>query len=156
MTNLNFNPINIEKNREEIIQFRKDSFEVSFGDTSNFDVDVYINWLKDKSSSFPKGFVLVEENEKSIGQLELSIREYEGQTIGYVHLYYLIPKQRGNGKGKELHNYAKQFFKTHNVSDYHLRVSPTNTQAIRFYKNNGMIKLKPEMGDKVIRMKGTV
>lgn len=42
---------------------------------------------------------MVEENGRFIGQLELSIRKYEGRNIGYVHLYYLIPEKRGKGIG---------------------------------------------------------
>ncbi|WP_338053742.1 GNAT family N-acetyltransferase [Salsuginibacillus kocurii] len=96
----------------------------------------------------------MEENGEYIGQLELTIREYEGNDIGYVNLYYLIPKTRGLGKGKELHNYAKHFFKKSKVSEYHLRVSPSNVAAIRFYMAIGMEKIGPEVEGKVIRMKG--
>ncbi|WP_431027121.1 hypothetical protein [Lysinibacillus sp. LZ02] len=51
----------------------------------------YIQWLKDKVSKYSTGFVLIEEDGTLIGQLELTIREYEGRTIGYIHLYYLLP-----------------------------------------------------------------
>ncbi|MET1249970.1 hypothetical protein ABWW58_14415 [Sporolactobacillus sp. STCC-11] len=46
-----------------------------------------------------------------IGQSELSIREYEGKGIGYVHLFYLIAEKRGNGLGHEIQQYAMRFFK---------------------------------------------
>ena len=84
------------------------------------------------------------------------MKEYEGKEIGYVNLYYLVAEKRGIGLGSLLHAYAIQFFKDHNVKEYHLRVSPTNEQAIAFYKKNGMQKLKVEMDGKVIRMAGKV
>lgn len=61
---------------------------------------------------------------------------------------------RGKGKGKELHNYAKQFFENNKVGEYHLRVPPSNTRAIKFYRRNGMEEVGPEVDGKVIRMKG--
>ncbi|MGZ9818117.1 GNAT family N-acetyltransferase [Peribacillus simplex] len=83
----------------------------------------------------PKGFNLVVENEEPIGQLELTFKEYEGRGIGYINLYYLIPEKLGMGLGSLLHNYAINFFKDNCVSEYHLRVSPSNNHAIVFYWN---------------------
>lgn len=98
---------------------------------------------------------MLEENGVPIGQLELQIRSYEGQEIGYVNLYYLVPEKRGKGLGKHLHSYVVQFFKEeHSINEYHLRVSPSNTKAIEFYQRNGMVKLTPEFDGKVIRMRG--
>ncbi|MFG6117887.1 GNAT family N-acetyltransferase [Thalassobacillus sp. B23F22_16] len=153
---MRFETIDIDKHRNQVMEFRRDSFRVSFGNISNFDEQDYINWLKQKIKDFPGGFVIVEEGKKCIGQLELSIREYEGKRIGYVHLYYLIPEVRRKGKGKELNEYATRFFKENKVSEYHLRVSPTNTTAINFYHKIGMEEAGEEMEGKVIRMKGYI
>lgn len=155
MIKINFEQIDIKKHRNTVVEFRKDSFKVSFGDASGFGEEIdYLSWLEEKIREFPKGFVLVEENGKYIGQLELTIRKYEGNEIGYVNLYYLIPEARGLGKGKELHNYAKQFFENNKVSEYHLRVSPSNINAVNFYYKIGMEEVGPEFDGKVIRMKG--
>ncbi|MFZ3579216.1 GNAT family N-acetyltransferase [Virgibacillus sp. DJP39] len=154
---MQFERIDIDKHRDEVVEFRKDSFRVSFGDTSDFgNEDDYLQWLEEKINDFPEGFVLVVDNEEYIGQLELTIREYQGKKIGYVNLYYLRPEKRGRGIGIELHNYAKQFFKTHKVSEYHLRVSPKNTSAIKFYRKIGMEEVGPEVEGKVIRMKANL
>lgn len=153
---IHFKPIDIENDRETLIKFRKDSFEVSFGDDVQFDREDYIQWLAQKQRLFPDGFVIVKENKQSIGQLELSIKEYGGQDIGYVHLYYLIPEKRNIGLGKALHDYAMEFFKKRHVKEYHLRVSPTNERALGFYLKSGMEKLGKEIDGKVIRMKGRV
>ena len=100
--------------------------------------------------------MLVVDNEVPVGQLELTIKEYEGKEIGYVNLYYLIPEKRGAGLGSLLHDYAIQFFKSKDVEEYHLRVSPTNEHALAFYKKNGMKAIKTEMDGKVIRMSGAI
>ncbi len=152
---MQFEKINLKKNRETVIKFRKDSFQVSFGNMAGFDDEaVYLNWLAEKMSIFPDGFMAVKDAGKIIGQLELTIREYEGKKIGYVHLYYLIPNERGNGKGRMLHQYAAEFFEKNGVREYHLRVAPKNHAAIKFYKKIGMEEIGPELGGKVIRMKG--
>lgn len=147
--------MDLDKHRQRVIKFRKDSFMISFGDSSGLgEIEDYLSWLKDKISLFPEGFVLVEEDGELIGQLELSIREYEGKDIGYINLYYLVPEKCGNGRGQVLHNYAKHFFKNNRVHEFHLRVSPTNTSAIKFYRKIGMVEVGPEVDGKVIRMKG--
>jgi len=153
---LRFEPLDVEKYKNKILAFRRDSFVISFGTDRDFHAGDYLMWLQKKISQFPDGFVLAFEKDQVIGQLELSIREYEGKRIGYVHLYYLIAKKRGSGLGHELHQYAMRFFEKHGVSEYHLRVSPTNVRARAFYKKNGMKRLTNECDCKVLRMKGTV
>jgi len=63
---------------------------------------------------------------------------------------------RGLGKGKALNAYAKQFFINYGVSEYHLRVSPNNMHARKFYRNLGMEEVGSELDGKVIRMKGYI
>ncbi|WP_440895574.1 GNAT family N-acetyltransferase [Amphibacillus sp. Q70] len=154
---MQFEKINLNLHKKIVLQNRKDSFQVSFGDTADFDADqVYLDWLAEKIRLFPKGFVLVKEDGKDIGQLELTVREYQGKEIGYVNLYYLVPNKRGGGRGADLHQYAKQFFKKHQVNEFHLRVAPSNSSAIKFYQKIGMEKIGDELGGKVLRMRGEV
>ncbi|MCM3674872.1 GNAT family N-acetyltransferase [Peribacillus simplex] len=154
---MKFIPIDISKHKEYIIPFRRDSFVVSFGTDKDFgDEKKYLDWLQQQSAKNPKGFILVVENEEPIGQLELTFKEYEGRGIGYINLYYLIPEKRGMGLGSLLHDYAINFFKDNCVSEYHLRVSPSNDHAIAFYRKNGMKQIKSEMNGKVLRMSGII
>lgn len=152
---MHYEPIDVIKHRKFVIPFRRDSFIVSFGTDDDFGSEGdYLNWLQINSEQFPDGFVLVIEGNNPIGQLELTIREYKGNRIGYVNLYYLIPEKRGTGVGKKLHEYALDFFERNKINEYHLRVSPNNVQAIAFYEKNGMQKLETELDGKVVRMRG--
>jgi ribosomal protein S18 acetylase RimI-like enzyme len=153
---MEFKSIDIRIHKEYIIPFRRDSFVVSFGTNKDFNEKEYLDWVKQRLVKNPQGFVLITENELPIGQLELTVKEYEGKVIGYVNLYYLIPEKRGMGLGSLLHDYAIKYFKNNNVSEYHLRVSPTNKQAIAFYTKNGMKPIKTEMDGKVLRMSGNI
>lgn len=60
------------------------------------------------------------------------------------------------GLGSLLHDYSIKFFKDNYVSEYHLRVSPSNEHAIAFYRKNGMKQIKSEMDGKVLRMSGII
>ncbi|WP_456271444.1 GNAT family N-acetyltransferase [Bacillus sp. AK031] len=151
---MRFKPIDLVEHEKFVLNFRKDSFAVSFNDTSSFNEEEYLRWLKEKINEFPEGFVMAEAENELIGQLELSIRQHEGQPIGYVHLYYLKPECRHKGHGIEIHRYALDYFLKQNVNEYHLRVSPTNTSARKFYKRMGMKEVAPELDGKVIRMRG--
>ncbi|UFU01413.1 GNAT family N-acetyltransferase [Radiobacillus kanasensis] len=152
-----FRTIDMKRDREKVIKYRKDSFRVSFGNLSGFGDEIeYLQWLEEKISLYPDGFVIAEMDNNPIGQLELSIREWNGKKIGYVHLYYLAPKYRGKGIGKELHRYARTFFESNRLMEYHLRVSPTNKRALRFYREIGLEEIGAELDGKVIRMKGII
>ncbi|MDQ0351431.1 RimJ/RimL family protein N-acetyltransferase [Alkalibacillus filiformis] len=153
---VNFIPIDPVKHRDITIRFRRDSYLVSFGTNQYLNVEEYLQFLREKITKHPDGFVLVEEDGELIGQIELSIREYEGREIGYVHLYYLVPRKRGKGYGQVLQHYAEDFFQRHQVSEFHLRVSPTNKQARAFYKKLGMKESGLEIDGNVIRMIGKV
>ncbi|WP_233499180.1 GNAT family N-acetyltransferase [Bacillus weihaiensis] len=142
--------------RDQLIANRRDSFLISFGHDKGFgEEDDYIFWLEEQVEKFPNGFVfLVNEKNHILGQIEVSIRSYENRKIGYVHLYYLVKEYRGRGFGKRLHDYSLQFFKENQVSNYHLRVSPTNVRALFFYEKMGLVKVGEELDGKVIRMEG--
>ncbi|MGW6302642.1 GNAT family N-acetyltransferase [Peribacillus butanolivorans] len=154
---MEFLPIEVEKHRKYVIPFRRDSFIVSFGTDKDFGTEEdYLTWLENQIAKYPEGLVIVVENGIPIGQLELTIRQYEGKENGYVNLYYLIPEKRGASLGRNLHEYALKFFQNKGVTEYHLRVSPNNLQAVSYYHKNGLNVLKSELDGKVVRMKGIV
>lgn len=150
-----FRTIDIHKDRNTIIKFRKDSYIVSFGCVDGFgDEEDYIQRIAQRVCKFPEGLVIVEEKQKPIGQMELQIIYYEGKEIGYVNLYYLVPEYRGRGYGEKLVVYAESFFRKHHVKEYHLRVAPSNQRAIHFYLKSGMEKIKEEYSyNLVLRMR---
>lgn len=153
---MEYSCINPDRDRETITLFRRDSFVVSFGTDESFNEEQYLKWVREKTRQFPDGFVLALEDNKPVGQIELSIHSYEGRTIGYVNLFYLIAEKRGMGLGGQLQHYAMDFFRKRGVREYHLRVAPDNGQALAFYRKNGMRQLKTEFGGSVIRMTGKV
>ena len=82
---MRFKPIDTKKHRDYIIHFWRDSFVVSFGTGEELeDEKEYLDRVKARTSEYPDGFVMVWEDEIPIGQIKLTIREYEGETIGYI------------------------------------------------------------------------
>ncbi|KXZ18419.1 GNAT family N-acetyltransferase [Bacillus nakamurai] len=151
-----FQRINLNKHEETAVSFWKDSFIASFGTADGFNREEYLSWLSGQIQRFPDGFVMAYHMQQPIGQLELSIKTYQHKEIGYVHLYYIIPQERGRGYGSKLDAYAQDFFRTYGVTEYHLRVSPSNKGALTFYRKQNMQALGLESDGKVIRMRGEV
>lgn len=139
------------QDKEILIKFRKDTYEVGSETNTILDTVAYIQRMEARVSNFPDGQLLIEDGGKPIGQVGFDIQEYNGEDIGYVNLLYLIPEYRGKGIGKELIHYVENFFIKSKVSEYHLRVSSRNERAISLYSKIGMIKISEE-NDK-LRMK---
>jgi GNAT superfamily N-acetyltransferase len=148
---VNFRTIDVKKDRETIIEFRKESYLISFGSVDRFgDEETYVNKIAARANIFPEGQVLVEQDNRPIGQMELQVVLYDGRKIGYTNLYYLIPEYRGKGYGSILMDYSERFFLNQGMAEYHLRVSPTNERALRFYLKSGMKFVKEEKQEHVV------
>lgn len=140
-----FRTIDVERDAETIVQFRKDSFLVSLGSIDGFgDRNQYLAWIGLNAVLYPEGFVLMEHEGKVVGQMEAEVVPYRGKRVGYVDLFYLVPEYRGKGYGQIQLERAEALFRKWGVSEYHLRVSPTNKPAMRFYEKHGFSRLEFE------------
>lgn len=150
MMAFSFRTIDVTRDLSTCIDFRKDSFRVSFGSEKGFNLGEYVKLLTERTVQFPWGYVMVEENGDTVGQMEIFTRDHEERLIGFVSLYYLVPSIRGQGKGAQLSDYAEHCFRNQGVTEYHLRVSPANLRAVRFYQKCGLIKLQEEGSDHTV------
>jgi GNAT superfamily N-acetyltransferase len=145
---LQFATIDLARHKDLCIEFRRDSYIVSFGDDRIFneengaDGSGYIEWLSERIARFPEGHVHVWRGEDIIGQLEIIV----SPSSGYVNLFYLVAKERGLGHGRTLHEYTVGLFQRHRVRVAGLSVSPTNGRALRYYARNGWRDLGPRAG----------
>jgi RimJ/RimL family protein N-acetyltransferase len=148
---LDFRPIDLEHHRDIVLQFRADSFVVSFGNADRFYEDDgkgderYVTWLQEKIASDPNSVVHVFDGDKIVGQIEMA-RFRNDANVGYVNLYYLTPDRRGDGLGAQLDSHATNYFRSLGLSRARLSVSPTNVRAVRFYEKMGWINLGPREG----------
>ncbi|WEG13821.1 GNAT family N-acetyltransferase [Pullulanibacillus sp. KACC 23026] len=126
------------KDGETAIRIRRDSFDISFQDPDGMgDPKGYLIWIEINNLLYPGSFVMMEKDGQLVGQIELEFLSYFNKPIGFVDLFYLLPEYRGKGLGAEQLNYVESFFKRYGLDEYHLRVSPTNERALRFYKKHG-------------------
>ena len=108
----------------------------SFGDASRYEGrEKYLTCLKRQVEQYPDGCVLAFEKGRCVGQMELQVPY--GLAVGYVNLYYVTPGFRGRGYGSLMHQYAERYFRSWEAGRIELHVSPTNEQAVRFYRKLG-------------------
>ncbi len=149
-TNLQFKPVQLDKDKDACIRFREDSFVVSFGNANKFHeedglgAERYIDWLKSKISKDPNSVVHLFENDKIIGQVEVGFFSKD-PSIGYVNLYYLIPSKRGAGLSSVLDEYTTNFCAKLGCHKMRLSVSPTNIPALKYYQKMGWMDLGPSL-----------
>ena len=143
---LDFRTIDLEKHRELACRFRRDSYAVSFGHSDAFDgpdgngASEYLTWLEGRIQSFPAGQVHAWVGDEVVGQIEAIPRTRAGEEdgpFGYINLYYLSPKWRGQGLGRQLEIYVNKLFRGMGIECLILSVSPTNKPAWNFYLREG-------------------
>ena len=143
---LQFRSIDLFRDWATIVAFHRDVFEISFGSDEEFSESNYRTILQDRS----KGQRIVLAGGAVAGQVEIWTREYEGRNVGYASLFYLVPRWRGQGLGRELLQYAERYFCNEGLGEYHLRVSERNEHALRFYLKQGFVRLEAEERDDLV------
>lgn len=148
---LTFAPINLNSAAEVAITFRADSFACSFGSDERFygadkqGHERYLDWLEKLMQSMPGSCVHVWQEDAIIGQIEMN--RFKGEpAIAYVNLFYLAPAYRNRRLGRYLNQYAMAYFANLGFQTVRLSVSPTNRQAMKFYRKNDWRDLGPQPG----------
>lgn len=146
LANIEFKPIDLEKDRDMVIKFREDSFVCSFGSNEKFwaengpNAELYIEWLTAKIKNAPFSAVHIWLGDRIVGQMELGTFKRD-PSVGYINLYYLIPEFRGTGLSKLLDDYAVQYLRGKGFLKARLSVSPTNLRAVRYYSRMGWVDI---------------
>jgi ribosomal protein S18 acetylase RimI-like enzyme len=95
----------------------------------------YRAWLRSRVEEYPDGHVFALLDNTPVGQLELEAPY--GLTTGYVTLYAVAAPFRGMGFGRLMHGYVERYFRSWDVREIELHVSPNNTAALNFYRALG-------------------
>ena len=95
----------------------------------------HLAWLRSRIEEFPDGHVLAFQGGQCVGQLELQVPY--GLMTGYVNLYCVTERFRGQGYGRRLHDYADRYFRSWEATRVELHVSPLNERALGFYRHLG-------------------
>lgn len=151
---MNFRQIDLKRDKDTLIAFRRDTYIQSFGTDEDFDGDEYLKRMRVRVDRFPDGQVFLEDGQTPVGQVGIHTRDFAGKKIGYINLFYLTPTYRGKGVGINLVQFAEDYFKLNGVSEYHLSVSARNRKAIRFYEKIGMEQVDED--EHLVRMRKLV
>ena len=134
-------PIDLERDAATCIEFRRDSFQLSFGTSEGCDAEMgadgslYLAKLRDRITALPEGNAHVRHGDRIVGQTEM--RFAQEPATGYVNFFYLVPEWRHRGVGRLLHDHAVNVFAGRGMRAIRLSVSRTNEQALAFYRRLG-------------------
>lgn len=146
-----FLTIDLTRHSDLAIQFREAAFVASFGNADRFHesdgkgAQRYLTWLAEQIRRDPQSCVHVWLDGAIVGQIETSCRPGD-PSVGYVNLYFLLPRCRGQGLAAALDDYAVSHFRSLGRTVAQLSVSPTNLLAIRFYRRMGWQDRGPRPG----------
>jgi ribosomal protein S18 acetylase RimI-like enzyme len=134
-------PIDLERDGEVCVAFRRASFVASFGSEAGLDDEMgpasahYLGQLRARIAQVPEGNAHLWEGGRIVGQAEMRLHEEPG--VGYVNLLYVEPSHRGRGLGRLLHEHAAGVFRKRGMRTMRLSVSTHNTSALEFYRKLG-------------------
>lgn len=137
--NIATRPINLNEHKELCLQFRADSYKVTYGSTDafytgdNVNGEQYLSWLNSIIQQDPEQVLHVYDGDEIIGQIEMTIRDKEG----YLNLIYLVPSYRRRGIGRILHEHIVNNFIKRGIALAKLTVGEDNQPAREFYENAG-------------------
>jgi ribosomal protein S18 acetylase RimI-like enzyme len=134
-------PIDLARDAQACIDFRRDSFFESFATHDGADAEMgadgalYLEKLRARIAEVPEGNCHVWHGDRIVGQTEMRISE--DPRMGYVNLFYLVPEFRQRGLGRVLHDHAVAVFAARGKRGLRLSVSRSNARAIAFYRRLG-------------------
>jgi aminoglycoside 6'-N-acetyltransferase len=138
-------PIDLARDGEACIAFRRASFVASFGSEAGLDEEMgpgstlYLEQLRTRIAQVPEGNAHLWEGGRIVGQAEMRLHEEPG--VGYVNLLYVEPSHRGLGLGRLLHDHAAEVFRKRGMRTMRLSVSTHNTAALAFYRKLGWVSI---------------
>ena len=132
---LTFRTIDPDTDRALVTAAYRETHRASFGDDQACSVKSYLPWLRSRIDEFPDGHLLAFLGKRCVGQLELQVPF--GLATGYVNLFYVAPRFRGQGFGRALHGQAELYYQSWQAERIELDVSATNTRAVGFYRHLG-------------------
>jgi len=143
---MHFDTINLERDIDTCIRFRRDSYFISFNTYEGFELSMrgYKSRMKDRIGYLPDGNCHLWDRDAIVGQTEMKF--VEAPSVGYVSLLYLIKDYRSKGLGKLLHDRAIKVFTELGKSSIKLSVSISNERALSFYAKHGWKNLGPRPG----------
>ncbi len=133
---LTFRRIDVDRDGPAAYARYRDAATASLGSDRAGDRRLpYLAGLRKRCAEYPDGHVLALLGDDVVGQLELQVPY--GSTVGYVNLFYVVPRWRRLGFGRLLHEHAVHYFRSWEAATVELHVGPGNVPAVSFYRSLG-------------------
>jgi GNAT superfamily N-acetyltransferase len=130
------------------VAYMRDLLKLNFGSDEPFlrdygpDGSGYIQWLRPRRIADPRSAVFACADSLPVGMV-VTGRWRVDPSIGYVNQYYLTPRWRGRGLGRQLDDYAMYVLWTQGCRQARLTAASTNTAAVNFYTKLGWLDAGP-------------
>lgn len=151
-SSIEFKRADLNENMSSCIEFRRDSFQINYGDEKSFDNEMglagetYASGIVEFQEKYPYGVIHVWRNTEIIGQIEFHI-EALFTDKAFIPMFYLIPSQRGSGIGSMMHDYLIQTLRNSECNGARIPVSSSNDRGVAFYKKHGWRYAKPDLSN---------
>lgn len=143
--------INIRSARKDEVSDLQALNDEVFIDNQKYDDDLDMNWAKsDKGKSYftqllnnGKACCLIAEDEgKKVGYIAAAPKEISYRKSSYIEIENMgvIPEYRSQGIGHQLVRECLEWAKKRGFQKAYVNGYFANTQAIKFYKNNGFLE----------------
>ena len=135
---IQFKAINLKKDYDICVGFRKDSYICSFGTDDGYEKSIsgYHERMTNRFQDNRWFYRHIWYENQIIGQLEFkSFSQWE--QFGYVHLMYVIPEYRGLGIANQAQEYIEKKLISCGCKGAVLSVSRINQRAVHHYKKWG-------------------
>ena len=148
---LAFRPIDVDRDGPAAYARYRDAARASLGSDRAGDRRLpYLAGLRDRCGEFPDGHVLATVDGEVVGQLEVQVPY--GLSVGYVNLFYVAPRWRRLGVGRQVHARAAAYCRAWDATAIELHVGPGNLPAVGFYRSLGY-RLLDAGGGRLWRMR---
>ena len=147
LSDLQFQPIDLDHHLEVFLAFIRDTHLCSFGSMDGFrdandqGEERFVQRVRTRLAEEPESCLHMWRNGEIVGQLHLG--RFVDPAIGYINMFYVSPAWRGTGVAAAMEEYACAYLQAQGFQSAYLSVAAQNRRAIRFYEKQGWTDLGP-------------
>ena len=139
--NVRFRLLDPSKEPEVYLAFYTEAWESVYGSLDGFEPRLYLRCAKQRYAEDERSIAVIICGDETVGLTELDTKRGESEGYGWISLCCVKESHRRNLLGVQLLGHAVSLFRKKGFRSIRLCVSPKNTGAIAFYKENGFVKI---------------
>ena len=144
--NVRFRLLDPSKEPETYLAFYTEAWESVYGSLDGFEPRLYLRCAKQRYAEDERSIAVIICGDETVGLTELDTKRGESEGYGWISLCCIKESYRRNLLGVQLLGHAVSLFRKKGYKSIRLCVSPKNTGAMAFYKENGFVKIDTTPG----------